>query len=225
MLLLVVINMTIISKLYKILFRQNCLLCKQSSDDLVCNYCFDEIASHLHLEKNTVELDQEFDYYYLSKYSPEIKFLLQKFKFNKDLLIVTVFKKLLDKWWSNFANEHLSSVDAIAVVPSHRLRYLYRGFNQAEVMAQSIAGKIGITTTFEHYKRVKYTKPQSKSSKAQRAEQILGVFELTKPITAKHLIVFDDVFTTGSTLKEFIETINAGSEIEKISVVTLVRAG
>jgi len=51
------------------------------------------------------------------------------------------------------------------------------------------------------------------------------VFKLKKPITEKHLIVFDDVFTTGSTLKEFISTISKGSEIEKISVVTLVRAG
>jgi competence protein ComFC len=225
MLLFVAINMTIITKLCKILFRQSCLLCKQSSDDLVCNYCFNDIATHLHLEKEAVELDQEHDYYYLSKYTPEIKFLLQKFKFNKDLLIVPVFEKLFDKWWSSFASQHLDSVDAIAVVPSHRLRYLYRGFNQAEVMAQSIADKMGIITTFEHYKRAKYTKPQSKSSKSQRAEQISGVFKLTKPITEKHLIVFDDVFTTGSTLKEFISTISKGSEIEKISVVTLVRAG
>lgn len=225
MLLFVAINMTIISKLCKILFKQNCLLCKQSSDDLVCNYCFDEIASHLHLEKETVELDQEFDYYYLSKYSPEIKFLLQKFKFNKDLLIVPVFEKLFDKWWDDFASKHLTDVDAIAVVPSHRLRYLYRGFNQAEVIAQSIADKTNIVTTFEHYKRAKYTRPQSKSSKSQRAEQISGVFKLTKPISAKHLIVLDDVFTTGSTLKEFIATISEDSEIEKISVVTLVRAG
>ena len=217
--------MSIITKLCKILFRQNCLLCKQSSDDLVCEYCFDDMASHLHFTKEIVELDQEYDYYYLSNYSSEIKFLLQKFKFNKDLLIVPVFEKLFDKWWADFANEHLASVDAIAVVPSHRLRYLYRGFNQAEVIAQSIAAKLSIATTFTDYKRVRYTKPQSKSSKSQRAEQISGVFELTKAITAKHLIVFDDVLTTGSTLKEFIETINAGSEIEKISVVTLVRAG
>jgi len=217
--------MTIITKLCKILFKQNCLLCKQLSDELVCDYCFSDMSSHLHFTKDVVELDQEYDYYYLSNYSPEIKFLLQKFKFNKDLLIVPVFEKLFDKWWADFANENLASVDAIAVVPSHRLRYLYRGFNQAEVIAQIIAAKLSIATTFTDYKRVRYTKPQSKSSKSQRAEQISGVFELTKPIAAKHLIVFDDVLTTGSTLKEFIEIITAGSEIEKISVVTLVRAG
>lgn len=224
-LLLVIVNMSIITKLCKILFRQNCLLCKQSSDAVVCDYCFNHMASHLHFSKEQVELGQEYDYYYLSNYSPEIKFLLQKFKFNKDLLIVPVFEKLFDTWWSNFANKHLVDADAIAVVPSHRLRYLYRGFNQAEVIAQSIAEKINIATTFADYKRAKYTKPQSKSSKSQRTEQISGVFKLTRSIKAKHLIVFDDVLTTGSTLKEFITTINAGSEIEKISIVTLVRAG
>ena len=88
--------MLIITKLCKILFRQNCLLCKQSSDDIVCNYCFTDMANHLHLDKEVVELDQEYDYYYLSQYSSEIKYLLQKFKFNKDLLIVPVFEKLFD---------------------------------------------------------------------------------------------------------------------------------
>ncbi len=101
------------------------------------------MASHLHLDKEKVELDQKFNYYYLSAYSSEIKFLLQKFKFNKDLLIVPIFEKLFDKWWSSFAkNEHLADLDAIAVVPRHRLRYLYRGFNQSEVIAQFIADTI-----------------------------------------------------------------------------------
>ncbi|AXA33226.1 ComF family protein [Francisella adeliensis] len=217
--------LSFVSSLVQKFTKQNCLLCHQSSDEVICNYCFDDMASNLHLTKEQVELDVEYDYFYLSSYSIEMKFLLQKLKFSKDLLIVPIFEKLFDKWWGSFANKHLVDVDAIAVVPSHRLRYLYRGFNQAEVIAQSIADKISITTTFEHYKRSKYTKPQSKSSKAQRAEQISGVFELTKPITAKHLIVFDDVLTTGSTLKEFIATIKEGSKIEKISVVTLVRVG
>jgi ComF family protein len=215
----------VISELIKSFTKQICLLCHQSSDEVICDYCFNDMGNHLHFSKEVVELDQEYDYYHLSGYSAEIKFLLQKFKFNKDLLIVPVFEKLFDKWWGEFASKHLDTVDAIAVVPSHRLRYLYRGFNQAEVIAQSIADKLAIRTTFIDYKRVRYTKPQSKSSKVQRAEQIAGVFELTKPITAKHLIVFDDVFTTGSTLKEFIKTIKVGSDIEKISVVTLIRAG
>lgn len=217
--------MSIITKLYKILFKQNCLLCKQSSDDIVCDYCFTDMATHLHFEKEVIDLDQQYDYYYLANYSPEIKLLLQKFKFNKDLLIVPIFEKLFDNWWSHFANNYLASVDTIAVVPSHRMRYLYRGFNQAEVIAQQIANKINIATTFTNYKRAKYTKPQSKSSKIQRSAQIFGVFKLLEPIKAKHLIVFDDVLTTGSTLKELITTIKTGSEIEKISVVTLVRAG
>ena len=133
--------------------------------------------------------------------------------------------KLIKHWWLKFAQENLSDTDAIAVVPIHKLRYLYRGFNQAEIIGQSFADMLGVNTTFECYKRIKYTKSQSKSSKSQRIEQISGVFKLLKPIKSKHLIVFDDVLTTGSTLKEFISTIKKSSEIDKISIVTLVRAG
>lgn len=141
--------LSFVSSLVQKFTKQNCLLCHQSSDEVICNYCFDDMASNLHLTKEQVELDVEYDYYYLSSYSVEMKFLLQKLKFNKDLLIVPVFEKLFDKWWSEFASKHLDTVDAIAVVPSHRLRYLYRGFNQAEVIAQSIADKLAIRTTLQ----------------------------------------------------------------------------
>ncbi|MDE5014628.1 hypothetical protein NAI47_11155, partial [Francisella tularensis subsp. holarctica] len=69
----------------------------------------------------------------------------------------------------------------------------------------------------------KYTKSQAKSSKHNMDTQIKGVFCLTKPVIAKHLVVFDDVLTTGSTIAEFIETLTQGSQIQKITIVTLVR--
>ena len=217
--------MSIIAKIIQILFKQNCLLCRQDSDETVCNYCSNDLIKSLNFSKETVQLDQDYEYYYLLKYSPEVKFLLKKLKFNKDLIVMSIFEKLIASWWSSFAKNHLSDVDSIVVVPIHRFRYLYRGFNQSEVFAQYISESCGISTTFDHCKRVKYTKAQAKSSKERRSSQLAGVFKLVKPLKANHLLVFDDVLTTGSTLKEFISTIKAASEIKKISVITLVRAG
>ncbi|MED7820117.1 MULTISPECIES: ComF family protein [unclassified Francisella] len=205
------------------LFKQNCLLCKQSSDDIICNYCFEDLLQHLNFKKQTVDLDQEYDYYHLLKYSAEVKYLLQKFKFQKDLLSARIFSKVMKYWWDNISKEYLNDVDALAVVPIHRFRYLYRGFNQAEVLITELSEYTNIPKTFESYSRIKYTKSQARSTKEKRAEQIKGVFILNKPIIAKHLLVFDDVLTTGSTVKEFIKAIKANSKIDKISVVTLVR--
>lgn len=205
------------------LFKQNCLLCKQSSDDIVCNYCFENLLQHLNFKKQTVDLDQEYDYYYLLKYSAEVKYLLQKFKFQKDLLSARIFSEVIRYWWDNISKGYLNDVDALAVVPIHRFRYLYRGFNQAEVLITELSEYTNIPKTFENYSRIRYTKSQARSTKEKRVEQIKGVFILNKPIIAKHLLVFDDVLTTGSTVKEFIQTIKANSKIDKISVVTLVR--
>lgn len=215
--------MRLIKLLSKKLFKQNCLLCKQSSDSVVCDYCLSHLQKDLNFEKQKLDLADEYDYYHLLNYSPEVKYLLQKFKFHKDLLAGQVFNSIVRLWWDRLVTSNFSDVDTIAVVPIHRYRYLYRGFNQAEVLAQQLAKYSDIDTTFENYSRVKYTKSQAKSSKQKRAEQIKGVFHLDKPIKAKHLLVFDDVLTTGSTMAEFVEAISCGSEIEKISIVTLVR--
>lgn len=208
---------------YKFLLKQNCLLCKQSSNDIVCSYCFENLLKHLYFEKQQVDLDQGYDYFHLLNYSAEVKYLLQKFKFQKDLLSANVFSKVIRYWWDNITKEYLQDVDALAVVPIHRFRYLYRGFNQAEVLITELSEHANIRKTFENYSRIKYTKSQAKSTRQKRVEQIKDVFILNKPITAKHLLIFDDVLTTGSTMQEFIQTIKENSQIEKISVVTLVR--
>ncbi|API87751.1 amidophosphoribosyltransferase [Francisella uliginis] len=205
------------------LFKQNCLLCKQSSNDIVCSYCFENLLNHLNFEKQQVDLDQGYDYFHLLNYSAEVKYILQKFKFQKDLLSANVFSKVIRYWWNSITKEHLQDVDALAVVPIHRFRYLYRGFNQAEVLITELSEYTNIQKTFESYSRIKYTKSQAKSIRQKRVEQIKGVFILNKPITAKHLLIFDDVLTTGSTMQEFIQTIKENSQIEKISIVTLVR--
>ena len=66
-----------------------------------------------------------------------------------------MFNSIVRLWWDRLVTSNFSDVDAIAVVPIHRYRYLYRGFNQAEVLAQQLAEYSGIATTFENYSRVK----------------------------------------------------------------------
>ncbi|MBK2095599.1 ComF family protein [Francisella philomiragia] len=215
--------MKIITKILQILSIQNCLLCRQSAEDIVCNYCLHNLEEDLNTQKYKLDFNIEYDYYHLLSYTTEVRYLLQKFKFQKDLLVAQVFSKLMQKWWDKMANIYFSDVDAIATVPIHRLRYIYRGFNQSELLASELAEYADIKTVISNYSRIKYTKSQAKSSKQKRASQIKNVFKLSETIKAKHLLVFDDVLTTGATIREFIETISKDSQIDKISIVTLVR--
>ncbi|WP_395167449.1 ComF family protein [Francisella salimarina] len=215
--------MKIITKILQILSIQNCLLCRQSAEDIVCNYCLHNLEEDLNTQQYKLDFDIEYDYYHLLSYTTEVRHLLQKFKFQKDLLVAQVFSKLMQKWWDKMGDKYFADVDAIATVPIHRLRYVYRGFNQSELLASELAEYADIRTVFSNCSRTKYTKSQAKSSKQKRASQIKNVFKLKEPVRAKHLLVFDDVLTTGATIREFIETISEGSQIDKISIVTLVR--
>ncbi len=212
-----------LSFLRQMFFPQICLLCKQTASDVVCESCFNCLTLQLNTDKSTVTLDSEYDYYYLLPYSKDVKFLLTQLKFNKNLIVNRIFKQLISQW-ANEINADFSGEVAITAVPIHRLRYLYRGFNQSEILANHIAKSLDTYICHSMFTRDKYTKAQAKSTKAIRHKQIKGVFGAKERFEIEHLIVFDDVLTTGSTLSEFIRVIKQECKVGKITVISLTNA-
>lgn len=91
-------------------------------------------------------------------------------------------------------------------VPLHPRRQRQRGFNQAELLGQILAKKFDWSVQTELLVRSRSTKPQVSLRRRERWPNIRGAFKLNPRVTdnlksATHLI-FDDVWTTGSTLKE-----------------------
>ncbi|OGM69640.1 hypothetical protein A2975_00805 [Candidatus Woesebacteria bacterium RIFCSPLOWO2_01_FULL_44_14] len=93
-------------------------------------------------------------------------------------------------------------------VPLHKSRLRERGFNQAEVLGKAIAAKMGWAFAPDFVVRIQKTKPQVETkTRAERLSNLSGVFEINKNhqlliINNQSLIVFDDVATTGSTIRE-----------------------
>ncbi len=88
-------------------------------------------------------------------------------------------------------------------VPLHRKRKSIRGFNQAEKLFSSIAKKINIPLNTHIVLRKKYTTPQVEmKSKSDREKNIVDAFFVVKNISGKDFIICDDVWTTGTTIKE-----------------------
>lgn len=119
----------------------------------------------------------------------------------------------------------LADVDLMLPIPTHRLRFLYRGFNHADIFAEALAKAQNCPLAERALYRKKYTKPQAKSDYEARQKQLKQVFAQKKKIHAAHLLVIDDVITTGATIKAFIHTLlsHPGNTIDKISVLTLCR--
>lgn len=95
-----------------------------------------------------------------------------------------------------------ADVDVIVPVPLHWVRRWKRGYNQAEVIAKSVAREMGgISVRSGLVRRVRYTKTQTKLHKSKRYSNVENAFVAKRCSPApKHILLVDDVFTTGSTL-------------------------
>jgi len=89
-------------------------------------------------------------------------------------------------------------------IPLYKTRKNWRGFNQSEEMGEIIAKKIGWNYTKDLLYRRKKTKPQTELKGKERETNIRNAFSLDKSLmpSDENYIIFDDVMTTGSTLKE-----------------------
>lgn len=94
----------------------------------------------------------------------------------------------------------------IVPIPLHKKRQNWRGFNQAEIIAESICERAGGKLVADLLLRVKQTKPQADLDEKERIENIRGVFELNPKYQIRNskisYVLIDDVYTTGSTIRE-----------------------
>lgn len=130
-----------------------------------------------------------------------------KFGFNRELLRELTGKckfEIGGKW------------DMVVPVPLFWQRKNWRGFNQAEILAEEIGEKLGLKVV-NGLRRVRKTEQQAKiKSKKERTKNVRGVFEVREGeeemMKEKKILLVDDVFTSGATMKE------AGKILKKIGV-------
>ncbi|MCK4574522.1 MAG: ComF family protein [candidate division Zixibacteria bacterium] len=107
--------------------------------------------------------------------------------------------------------------DLLVPVPLYASRENYRGYNQATVLAEFLAEFLTLPVDAEIISRVKKRKPQSRLGFKQRVGNIKGVFEVDpdlKDVSARGIILVDDVVTSGSTIKEAARTLReAGYQV------------
>jgi len=100
-------------------------------------------------------------------------------------------------------NTRFDDAEVIVAVPLHKIKLRRRGFNQSDVIAQGISEITGKPVIKNVLKRKVNTKSQTKQKRYARWENVEGIFECLKPelIRHKHVLLVDDVVTTGATLE------------------------
>lgn len=194
-----------------IIFPPKCTLCGKIGT-YICNECEKIIKEYeinlikkeyINTEKNRkIEVNK----FYIFKYEDIIRELLIKYKFNDQSYLAEAFSKIMSK--NEKICRFLKNYDIIIPVPLSKKRKQERGYNQTELIIQKLGNGAKIETN--SLIKVKNIKPQSGKKLKDRARDIKGVYNLQNidKIKGKKILLFDDIYTTGSTINECIKELS-----------------
>ena len=115
------------------------------------------------------------------------------------------------------------AVDALVPVPLHPRRQRERGYNQAEALCR-LLGREAALPVWLALRRVRFTETQTHFSREERLNNLRGAFAARPrwPLAGKHLLLVDDVFTTGSTVHECARVLRRAGAAS-VRVLTVAR--
>lgn len=166
--------------------------------------------------------------FYYSADSPYTRINLA-LKYRRNLAAGRHFSAMLGEELAG--SELFSDADLVVPVPLHPGRRWKRGYNQAEVIAKEIARRLNIPCEAGLLRRVRRTRTQTLLTVEQKAANVAGAFALDERLAernkkVKHILVVDDVFTTGATIRACHAALRKRFPGEvRISAVTLAFVG
>jgi ComF family protein len=126
---------------------------------------------------------------------------------------------MAEAWLAN----GIGDIDVVSYIPLHWMRYMERGYNQAELLAMQVAKHLEINMLCT-LRRNRSTGRQATLGKNDRQQNLRGAFKPYRNdrFEDKNILLVDDVFTTGSTLAEATRTL-IKSGAASVSVLTIAR--
>ncbi len=136
-------------------------------------------------------------------WQPPLSQLVNRLKFHRATALSRMLARLmLLKWLQQRRHHGLRHPDRLVVVPLHRQRAWRRGYNQCHEIACHLARWLGCDYTPSALQRRRRGKIQHRLSAAARRKNMRGLFRLEIAVQEAHIVLVDDVVTTGSTAGE-----------------------
>ncbi|MEE4361651.1 MAG: ComF family protein [Pseudomonadales bacterium] len=146
-------------------------------------------------------------------YADPADLLVQGLKFRGELYQAEVMARLMVAAMPAALAASLRAGALLVPAPLHPLRRWQRGFDQAEVLAHRLGRLTGSPVVCRFLRRTRRTRAQSGLDRRGRQHNVRGAFQARGPAPGAHLILVDDVVTTGSTLDALAGTCRrAGAE-------------
>jgi len=219
-----------------LIFPTICFACGKSlykNEQIICTYCCYHLPKtnyHLQAENpitkifwGRVNTFSAASYFTFEK-GGKVQHLIHelKYKGNKEVGITLGKMYGIDLMKSDAFN----TTDIIIPVPLHIKKLKKRGYNQSECFASGLSQAMNVETDFKTLFRAKASETQTKKSRFNRWQNVETIFQLkeNKTLQGKHILLVDDVITTGSTLEACAHTLLQIPDV-KVSIATIAYTG
>lgn len=198
---------------FSLIFPKVCYSCGKSlfkSENCICTYCLYHLPKtgyHLHSDNPVAKLffgrAKIFSASALYSFSRggKVQRLIHQLKYRGRKEIGT----LLGKYYGEELKTSplFSSAEIIIPVPLHPKKLRKRGYNQSEVFAQGLAESTQTECASDAFVRTYFSTTQTKKSRFARWKNVEDIFQVTasEKIKGKHVLLVDDVITTGATIE------------------------
>ena len=214
-----------LSSLLNLVFPKLCVCCGGSLMEgeenfcLTCLYSLPRLAKQdytdnriMDLFLGRVKLEKAFSWCMFEKQT-SVQNILHHIKYKDKDYLARQMGEIMAREMPDF----FADIDAIVPVPLHKKKQKIRGYNQSQEIAKGVQSVVGLPIFSELLTRTRFSETQTHKNKDQRWQNVQGLFTLepNEGFEGKHLLLIDDVLTTGSTAIACLE------ELQKIPNVKL----
>ncbi len=151
--------------------------------------------------------------------------MIHRIKYDGDIALGYYLGSMLGKYMKEGGNGVYNEIDYLVPVPLHPIKKWKRGFNQSEIIAKGISDAMGgAALCTDVLKRGRYTSTQTKRGTESKWKNVENAFKIVKKnsykLKGKHIIIVDDVLTSGATVQACYDALSKIENI-KISLATL----
>ena len=206
-----------------IFFPYRCHVCQNSCrfGVVLCDECVEKLKKAVHKPELVQDTIGNFNIFTMSSYDDFTSDIVKIIKYRPSKRLAETLGKICAEQAD--LKSFLKADDVIIPVPMHEKRLEERGFNQALVLAEIYAERVGCYFS-PVLIRSRYTKPQASCDESERNTNLDNAFALNPDLIksafkGKRLVVIDDVATTGTTLLKSVEPLK---DLDAKEIIALV---
>lgn len=224
--------MRFLKDIYNIFYPEVCLGCQNhltTNENTICLHCRHElpVTNFSSEENNLVEktfygrirIENATTLFYFFKKS-SVQQLIHALKYKNQQEVGTQFGNWLGE--EILESNRFKDIDCIIPVPLHKNKLKTRGYNQVTTFGQSLSKTLSIPYNSTSLTKVSSTKTQTKKIRLDRWRNVQELFfvENPKDLDNKHILLIDDIITTGATLEACCNAFEKTKNI-KISIACM----